>query len=709
MSKLKDKIYDVLVKKNGRVWYEYERYVREHIEEHHLHRLRHIYLLLKLNWFYRVKKGNTPYLYWDTPLAQSGIEGEKIREESKTFVQKENKKNFESKEEFSRLPIMSLASQLMAYDVISFDMFDTLVFRPFSNPRDLFFVVGEKLDVLDYRKIRIEAENEARDLKQAKYGTREVDLQDIYKIVERKTGIDAQNAICIEKGVEQDLCFANPYMQKVFNILIEQGKEIYITSDMYMHEDELTAILNNCGYMGVKQIIVSCEHGTSKRTGGLYEVLKKKVGNKKIVHIGDNYETDIQSAKKSGIDTRYYKNVNEIGKEHRALGMSDLIGSAYSGIVNAYLYSGVNNLSPYFKYGYVYGGLYILGFCNWIHQQKELYGLDKIVFLSRDGEIYRKIYKRLFPKDEICYLYWSRIANVFSTISDMKANFMNSFIKNKAIDKMGYTAIELLESINLSQLKNCLKKYGLREETVINVDNYLLLEEVLNDNWDTVVSEMSKYEEGAKDVIIKTIGNAKKIAVVDVGWTGTGPLGIKKLVEKKWGMNVEVKCFVAASRVWGHTSNINEITKEVVKPYIFSRMLNRNLYDTHVRTNNNTNNIYFEFFTQAQYPSFGGYIKQDDKVVCKFDIPEVENYKIIDEIHNGITAFCEEYVLRFKKYIWMNNISGYDAYIPYRHAIKNIGYIKSVFANFKFNRGIAGDATHQKLEEMRDIWEKVGI
>ncbi len=57
---LKNKLYDFFVRKNRRVCYEYERYVREHIEEHHLHRLAHIKLLIKLNWFYRIKKENTP-------------------------------------------------------------------------------------------------------------------------------------------------------------------------------------------------------------------------------------------------------------------------------------------------------------------------------------------------------------------------------------------------------------------------------------------------------------------------------------------------------------------------------------------------------------------------------------------------------------------------------------------------------------------------
>ena len=168
-------------------------------------------------------------------------------------------------------------------------------------------------------------------------------------------------------------------------------------------------------------------------------------------------------------------------------------------------------------------------------------------------------------------------------------------------------------------------------------------------------------------------------------------------------------CYVAASRVWGHTSNISQIVEEIIEPYIFSRQFNRNLYDTHVRTNNNTNNIYFEFFTQATYPSFSGYKLKDGNIELTFDIPEVENYQTINEIHAGIVDFCREYLRRFDSEKWMLNISGYDAYVPYRHAILNMQFIKNNFASFKFARGISSDLSEQRLESMADIWRKVGI
>ncbi|MBE5899672.1 MAG: hypothetical protein E7279_08735 [Lachnospiraceae bacterium] len=685
------------MRKNGRVWYEYERYVREHMEEHKTHRLKHIGVLIKLNWFYRIRKKGVPYLYPDVP----------VNPNAKAKIS--NKDNKKSDNGDIRIPIMSYVSRLMSYDVISFDMFDTLVFRPFANPRDLFFLLGNEFNVLDFRKIRVDAEMQAREIKKARFGTTEVTLEEIYKLIESRTGINAEYGTKKEIEIESDMIFPNEYMLKVFSILKEQGKKIVITSDMYISENHLMHILKKCGYRGIRaeDIFVSCDYGCSKRDGGLYEVVKNN--NKKMdrmAHVGDNYTTDVVVAKKHNIDAYYYRNVNDIGKFRNSMGMSDLIGSAYAGIINAFLYSGNNDMSPFFKYGFCEGGIYILGFCNWIHNQCDMYDVDKIVFLTRDGEIYQKVYNKLFPNDNTELFYWSRIANIKSTVRFMKSNFLSSCIKNKAADKMNYSARDILASLDLCNCIVHLKEYGLREDTVITWSNYKVLENMLMDCWDDVIKAYKPYEDGAKCALKRIISDSKKIAVIDVGWTGTGPLGIKRLVEDIWGWNVEVECFVAASRVWGHTSNINEITKNVIKPYIFSRQLNRNLYDLHVRTNNNTNNIYFELFTQATYPSFGGYKMFNNKIMCQFDFPEVENYKIIKEIHDGILKFCNTYVEHFGNYSWLLNISGYDAYIPYRQAIISMSFLKNYFGDFKFARGISSDNAEQEMECLKDIWEK---
>lgn len=64
---MNNRLYDYWVRRNDCVRYEYERYVKEHIAEHYLHRFQHLRLLLKLNSHFVVKRSDKPLLYWDDP------------------------------------------------------------------------------------------------------------------------------------------------------------------------------------------------------------------------------------------------------------------------------------------------------------------------------------------------------------------------------------------------------------------------------------------------------------------------------------------------------------------------------------------------------------------------------------------------------------------------------------------------------------------
>ena len=66
------------------------------------------------------------------------------------------------KQKHPELRVKNYVNELKDFDVISFDLFDTLIFRPFDKPTDLFLLVGEKLDLPDYKNIRIKAEEQAR-------------------------------------------------------------------------------------------------------------------------------------------------------------------------------------------------------------------------------------------------------------------------------------------------------------------------------------------------------------------------------------------------------------------------------------------------------------------------------------------------------------------------------------------------------------------
>ena len=77
------------------------------------------------------------------------------------------------------------------YDIISFDIFDTLIFRPFSAPTDLFDYLAEEIGILDFKSVRIVQEWKARQDKFAVSGSYEVTLEEIWNRIECETGYPA--------------------------------------------------------------------------------------------------------------------------------------------------------------------------------------------------------------------------------------------------------------------------------------------------------------------------------------------------------------------------------------------------------------------------------------------------------------------------------------------------------------------------------------
>ena len=142
----------------------------------------------------------------------------------------------------------AFAARLASFDVISFDVFDTLLFRPFSHPTDLFYLMGMALSYPDFRQIRIDAEKQARKEKKNNANTFEVSLSDIWEIMERETGIPQKYGMQVEEEWEQRCCFANPYMLQVVHALLRRGKVVIATSDMYLPAAFIQTLLSRCGY-----------------------------------------------------------------------------------------------------------------------------------------------------------------------------------------------------------------------------------------------------------------------------------------------------------------------------------------------------------------------------------------------------------------------------------------------------------------------------
>lgn len=132
----------------------------------------------------------------------------------------------------------AFAQRLAAYDVISFDVFDTLLFRRVSRPEDVFDLVAIRLQYPDFKRLRVEAERLARQKNMREKKTNEVSLEEIWTVLEQTTGIPMAVGIQAEWTCEQTCCYANPYMLPVVRELIRREKCVIATSDMYLGEKQ---------------------------------------------------------------------------------------------------------------------------------------------------------------------------------------------------------------------------------------------------------------------------------------------------------------------------------------------------------------------------------------------------------------------------------------------------------------------------------------
>jgi HAD superfamily hydrolase (TIGR01549 family) len=256
-----------------------------------------------------------------------------------------------------------MVKELEKYDVISLDIFDTLIYRPFSNPTDLFYLIGIELEYMDFTRVRMEAEEAARWKKHKKVGSFEVRLDEIWDELALRTGLDGRIGTETEIRFEKELCYANPDMLNVYKRLKALGKKIIYTSDMYLPAEALLDILKKSGYER-EQLFLSCYENSNKYSGELFAKVKKTLGeNLKYVHVGDNERSDVEKAKKAGFATCPVANPNKNSVLYRAHDLSPIIGGAYRGIVNNRINNGFNEYGKYYEYGFIYGGLFILGYC----------------------------------------------------------------------------------------------------------------------------------------------------------------------------------------------------------------------------------------------------------------------------------------------------------------------------------------------------------
>lgn len=183
---------------------------------------------------------------------------------------------------------INICEEIKKHDIISFDIFDTLLVRPYAKPTDLFRHMEKLYKIKGFYKNRIRAEEQAR-YKHIDF--EDITLEQIYEEIEEKYKPFKEK----EMELEEKILTVHKENKKLYDYALNIGKKIIIASDMYLPKDFIEKILMKNGYTNYHKIYLSSDLKLSKASGNLYKYIIDDLNIKpsSMLHIGDNYQIPI--------------------------------------------------------------------------------------------------------------------------------------------------------------------------------------------------------------------------------------------------------------------------------------------------------------------------------------------------------------------------------------------------------------------------------
>ena len=200
--------------------------------------------------------------------------------------------------------LSNYCEQLIPFTYVSFDIFDTLMFRTVSDFRMIHQMVANLyeeqygISLPLYPKQRMDAELKARNV----LGRNEVNMDMIFEYLSDYSEEEKSRLRFLEEKCEIDNCVGNPLMIEVWKWCRDNGKKIVIITDMYLPRRVLNTILAKIG-VDYDYLYISGEEGVTKRTSELFAVVLRKLNIKptQLIHIGADLNNDINMPQIKGI------------------------------------------------------------------------------------------------------------------------------------------------------------------------------------------------------------------------------------------------------------------------------------------------------------------------------------------------------------------------------------------------------------------------
>lgn len=288
--------------------------------------------------------------------------------------------------------------QIDEHEVVSFDIFDTLIRRTAESREKLLEIAAQKcgVDAAAFLSARMGAEFQLGD---------PATLEEIYRKMEEAGSFDHKKITALKRAEEEEEyqgSYPCPAGVQLLEYAIQRGKEIYLVSDMYLNQKVIEAILAKNQIFGYRKRLVSCEYGMGKRQG-LFERMMEQAEGSTFLHIGDDEEADGVSANAKGID-------------------AIIMETSPAQMLYRYPVECRYRVSSSYQLGYTILAPIIAGFMDWLISLIKAAKPDHVLFLARDGFLLDKMYRLAKQRDDRLppgnYFYFSRSVGAFAYVEN---------------------------------------------------------------------------------------------------------------------------------------------------------------------------------------------------------------------------------------------------------------------------------------------------
>lgn len=546
------------------------------------------------------------------------------------------------------------------FNIISFDIFDTLILRNVNNPHRIFDIVEKEYNFPDkienFSNVRIQSEIKAYK----KWGIPTLD--EIYQVMCEEYPMET-----VEKYKKEEIkwellsCMSNPKVKKLYEECVKIGKRIIIISDMYLPRVIIEKMLLKCGFYNYEKLFISSEVKLSKHSGELFEYVIKEldVSANDIFHIGDNIRNDyinpklkkIQSSLVPGIKkTKSYKSIEEEILDNFL--KNKKIKENFMGI------------------GYKLFGPLLYGYTNWLHEMFKKECIEYVLFFSRDGYLMQKAYNFLYDEEAVPNSYFYASRRLFLVAALWMSPDLTDVIKmmylpryftiNHFINSLGLDEEKLqneIENLNVNLYQEYDKNQILKSHDFIEFYNHIKTQ---------IIQNSKKEYEGLLIKLRSLDIMHKNLAVVDIGWIGNMQKCFEMIIQKA-GLPINITGYYLGV---DPSSENQKICK--MRGYLYQKNKNEKLY-----YKGRFIEPIYELFFMAPHGSALYYEIKNKKAlpVCKnFEYHKTETYKSFLKIQKGAFAFIDDYSEIGNKL--KNNEMIYGQYV-----LKNFLRPKLYFAN----------------------------